>query len=289
MQSGTLCSGVLTALIWLLLVMTPTHVLAQEDGEEDRGLTQEELEEAFWPAWNQFIADITESSIHTNPDPWESWNRKVFVFNDTADRWVFKPVAKTYHLVTPDVVETGVDNVFANLFELSTIFNSLLQAKFGQAASDTGRFLINSTLGLAGLFDVATPLGLEKHNEDFGQTLGYWGVGSGPYLMVPFFGGYTLRSGAGSITHTFLTDPVHYIDPTFDRYATSAARLVAKRANLLAAEDLITGDRYSFIRDAYLQQREYLVNDGEVEDTFGEQDFEDDWLEQWDEPPPEQE
>lgn len=282
MRSGTPWRRSLAMLCLLLLSLQPLGGRAEDQPHLADGMNQEEIEEVFWPAWNKFVRDVTESSLHNNPDPWESWNRKVFAFNDTADRWVLKPVAKGYQWVTPDAVETGVSNVFANIFEITTIVNDLLQFKFSQAASDTGRFLVNSTVGLAGLFDVASAIGLEKHREDFGQTLGYWGVGSGPYVVMPFLGSYTLRSGTGGIVESQTTDLVHYVDPSRSRNQVRLTRIVSNRASLIAAESLITGDRYSFIRDAYLQQREYMVNDGVVEDTFGDEDFEDDWVEEWD-------
>lgn len=282
MRPGTPWSRVLPTLC-LLAFSFHAPISSAQDDQLLAAMDQEEIEETFWPAWNAFFKDITESSLHTNPDPWESWNRKVFVFNDTADRWVLKPVAKGYRWVMPDMLETGVSNVFSNLFEVTTITNDLLQGKFSQALSDSGRFLINSTIGLAGLFDVASPLGLDKHREDFGQTLGVWGVGSGPYIVVPFLGSYTLRSGAGGIAESQTTDLVQYIDPTRSRNQVWLGRIISNRANLIAAEQLITGDRYSFIRDAYLQQRDFLLKDGKVEDTFGDEDYEDDWVEEWDE------
>ena len=168
----------------------------QRDGEspqlEDNPQPEEESLR-FWEEWNAVIAELIRRELEA-PDPWESWNRKVYAFNDFADRIALRPVAKAYQWVTPAPVEQGIGNMFANLRDINTIINGLLQFKLAQAASDTGRVLLNSTVGLAGLFDVATPIGLKKHNEDFGQTLGYWGVGSGPYLVVPFLGSYTLQS-----------------------------------------------------------------------------------------------
>ena len=279
MRSGTLFSRALPLLVLLTSLTTAVPLAAQEEGaENDTGLEQID-DQSFWSSWRQFITDIKESNLNHNPDPWEGWNRKVYAFNDRADRWVLKPLAKGYQWITPDPVESGISNVFSNLLELRTIVNDLLQWKLAQGAADTGRFLINSTIGLVGIFDVASPLGLEKHNEDFGQTLGSWGVGSGPYMVVPFFGSYTLRSGTGAVIGTQTTHYTHFIDHARTRNQIYIVDVVDRRASLLAAEKLITGDRYTFIRDAYLQQREFLVNDGVVEDTFGEEDYEDDWLE----------
>jgi phospholipid-binding lipoprotein MlaA len=213
-----------------------------------------------------------QAEDYSERDPWEGLNRSIFAFNDTADKYVLKPIAKGYQWVTPDPVEEGVSNVFSNLWSLTTIVNDLLQLKFGQAAEDTGRFLVNSTVGLLGIFDVATPMGLEGSNEDFGQTLGYWGVNSGPYVVVPLFGPYTVRDGFGRLVDGN-TDPVAYIDDVPTRNQTFGVRVVSDRAGLLEAEKLITGDRYTFIRDAYLQRRDALVNDGVVEDNFGDEDF----------------
>lgn len=212
-----------------------------------------------------------------NRDPFEGVNRSIFAFNDKADQYVLKPLASGYRKITPDPVEEGVSNVFANLFEVTTIANGLLQGKFKQAGSDTGRFLINSTVGLFGIFDVATHLGLEKHDEDFGQTLGYWGVPSGPYIVVPLFGPYTIRSGVGDLIQTETTGYVKQFDHPRSRNQVYALDQIQARAKLLDAEELISGDRYIFIRDAYLQSRDSLVNDGVVEDTFGDESFDDDW------------
>lgn len=209
-----------------------------------------------------------------NPDPWESVNRKIYVFNDYADRYALKPVAKGYQAITPQFVEDGIHNVYANLGEVSTFLNSLLQAKFKNTAETGGRFLVNTTVGLVGFFDVASKMGLEQHNEDFGQTLGYWGVHPGPYLMVPLLGPRTLRDGFGSVADSY-SDPLPYaVDHVPTRNQLLGVRIIDSRAQLLRAEELISGDRYIFLRDAYLQRRQFLVNDGAVSDTFGNDDFE---------------
>lgn len=229
----------------------------------------------FWEKWNKAITTMVKKELET-PDPWEGWNRKVYAFNDVADRYFLTPVAKSYQWVTPDLVEKGVGNVFSNLREINTILNDLLQFKFKQAASDTGRFVVNTTVGLAGIFDVASPMGLEKNNEDFGQTLGYWGVGAGPYLVVPLLGSYNLRDGLGSVVDV-QTSYLGEIDHVPTRNQIWALSIIDNRARLFAAEELVTGDKYAFIRDAYLQRRRYLVKDGEVEDSFGEEDYEESW------------
>lgn len=243
----------------------------------------------FWDSWKKFAArhlplryiplgDTLEIIAAT--DPLESINRKVFIFNSEADRLLLAPVAKTYKQVTPNIVGQGIGNVFSNLQEVTTIFNDLLQGKFSHALTDSARLVVNSTLGIVGLFDVASDLGLEKHQEDFGQTLGFWDVPSGPYVMVPLFGPYTVRSGFGA----FADMELGYVNNTDDvslRNTLWAISTVHNRAQLLSAEELISGDRYTFIRDAYLQRREFLSFDGMlIEDDFGE-DEGDDW-DDWD-------
>lgn len=210
-----------------------------------------------------------------NPDPWEDMNRKIYAFNDVADKYVAKPVAETYQTVTPDFLERGIDNVFGNLRELLNIVSDLAQFKFKAAASDGGRFLINSTVGIAGFFEVASHVGLEKRTEDFGQVLGYWGVGPGPYLMLPILGPSTVRDAGAAVVDAQI-DAISQVDHVRTRNQLRILDLINTRANLLASESLLSGDRYTFLRDAYLQRRQYLINDGEpVQDSFGEEEFED--------------
>ncbi len=214
----------------------------------------------------QAFADSTENA----QDPWEGFNRKVFVFNDTLDTYALKPVAKGYRAVTPDPVEDGISRMFSNLGEIVNVLNDVLQGKFSQAGNDTGRFLVNTTVGLVGFFDVAKDFGMPKSDgEDFGQTLGVWGVNDGPYVVLPLLGPSTLRDApARFVDH--LVNPVNEIDDIPTRNTIYGVDIVSTRADLLKAEELIKGDKYSFIRDVYLQRREYLLNDGEVEDDFGE-------------------
>jgi phospholipid-binding lipoprotein MlaA len=257
--------------------------LPKDESTEKISSTDEVMgeENTFWQTWFEFVHDVpgyfpVAMEKIKEPDPLESLNRKVFAFNDVADRYVLKPVAKSYQWVTPDPVEKGVSNVFSNLLEVTTIANDLLQLKGIKAIEDTGRFFINSTIGVLGIFDVASHMGLLKNDEDFGQTLGYWGVGSGPYVVVPLLGSYTFRSGLGAFADVN-TDLLDYVDHIPTRNQAWALRVVDTRKNLFAAEKLITGDRYTFIRDAYLQQRESLVVDGAIQkDSFGEEDF-DSW------------
>jgi phospholipid-binding lipoprotein MlaA len=195
-------------------------------------------------------------------DPLESFNRGVYVFNDTLDKAVIKPVAQGYSTVTPTPVKNMVNNFFSNLDDVVVTVNDLLQFKFRQAASDGSRVAFNSTFGVFGLFNVVDKL--EKHNEDFGQTLGYWGVPSGPYLMLPFFGPSSIRDGSGLYADSF----VSVIGRTKNMSARNRdwlAEGVNTRAGLLEGEKVLDEaiiDRYSFIRDAYLQRRQSLVYDG---------------------------
>jgi phospholipid-binding lipoprotein MlaA len=199
-------------------------------------------------------------------DPLESFNRAAFEFNESLDNAVLKPVAQGYVKVAPEFVRSGIGNVFENVSDVATAVNNLLQGKVANAASDTGRVLVNTTLGIFGLWDVASPLGLEKHNEDFGQTLGKWGVGSGPYLVLPLLGPSTVRDGLGRIADSPL-GYWPYVDPVGTRNSLYVTDAINTRARLLGAgETLDTAalDKYTFLRDAYLQRRLNQVFDGKV-------------------------
>lgn len=199
-----------------------------------------------------------------NPkDPLESLNRKVFAFNDAVDNYALQPVAKGYVAATPLPVRSGISNFFANLEDAWIGANSLLQGKLANAGSDVGRLLINSTVGILGLFDVASELGLEKHEEDLGQTLGVWGLGSGPYLVLPLMGPTTLRDSA-NFASSFV-DPVQSVERVATRNVIRAVKLVDTRAQLLDAGralDEAAIDKYAFMRDFYLKRRRSLIFDG---------------------------
>lgn len=215
-----------------------------------------------------------EPGQEPNPDPWESWNRPVSSFNDAVDGVVLKPLATGYRTVMPDAGEEAVDRFFDNLAEVSNAVNNLLQGEPVEAAQSTGRLLLNSTLGIGGLFEVASSMGLRKGDvEDFGQTLAVWGVKSGPYLVLPILGPSTLRDTPALAADWYL-DPVSHIEKDKVRSPLAAADLVQTRASFLDSEALISGDRYTFIRDAYLQRREYMIRDGAIDDDFD--DFLDD-------------
>jgi phospholipid-binding lipoprotein MlaA len=165
-------------------------------------------------------------------------------------------------------VRIGINNFFSNLDEIPNAVNSLLQGKIGQAANDTGRFIVNSVFGLGGVFDIATDAGMQpSQGEDFGQTLAVWGVSEGPYLMLPFLGPSTLRDAPSNVLDSFL-DPFAYNDNYGMRASIKAIDIVALRAELLGIDDVMSGDKYIFVRDVYLQNREYVITDGAIEDDF---------------------
>lgn len=205
------------------------------------------------------------ASTYDNPqDPYEGYNRAMYTFNDTLDKAVIKPVAQGYDFVVPEPISWGISNFFSNLNEITVIINDLLQGKFEQAAHDAGRFGLNSTVGVFGIFDVAGHAGYKKNNEDFGQTLGVWGAEPGAYVVLPLFGPRTVRDSFGLVGDMF-TDPVMYVEGDDARLALAGTRLIDMRANLLKAGKVLseaTDDEYAYVRDAYLQRRQYLVYDG---------------------------
>ncbi|MBI2296016.1 MAG: VacJ family lipoprotein [Betaproteobacteria bacterium] len=200
-----------------------------------------------------------------NPrDPLEPINRGIYHFNDGVDNLIVKPAAEIYRGVLPQVVRTGVSNFFSNISDVIVALNNLLQGKVTQAVSDVGRIVVNTTAGLLGVIDVATEIGLEKHQEDFGQTLGYWGIGDGPYLVIPFLGPSTLRDAVG-LVGDWKTSPITYVDPTRDRNALYGLWFLNRRSELLETSKILETaalDPYEFVRDAYLQRRRNLVHDG---------------------------
>jgi phospholipid-binding lipoprotein MlaA len=202
----------------------------------------------------------------TNPaDPWEVYNRHMFDINDRVDRAVFKPVAQAYEAVLPQDVRVCVNNMFLNLLEPVNAINNLLQGKPSEAMSDLCRLAVNSTVGLFGCFDVAAKAGAPRSNEDFGQTLGRWGLQPGPYFVLPLLGPSSVRDTFGRLFDFLGTDPLWYIQDIPVRNTLVGVRLVDTRASLLPAEKVLEAaalDRYQFIRDAYLQLRRNLVYDG---------------------------
>lgn len=207
--------------------------------------------------------DLTEGDDAR--DPLERVNRAIYKFNDRLDRTILKPVARGYRYVLPDPVEHSISRFFNNLFMPTVVVNDLLQAKFSQSAADSGRFMVNTTVGIAGLFDVARHMGLEPHDEDFGQTLAVWGVGEGPYLVLPVLGPRTLRDGAGLVVD-LATHPVSYIKDSADSWGMWLFGLIDTRAGLLGVSSVLEQaagqDEYLFVREAYRQRRNNLVYDG---------------------------
>jgi phospholipid-binding lipoprotein MlaA len=200
-------------------------------------------------------------------DPWERMNRTTFKVNMAVDHAIARPVARTYEKITPRVVRTGVSNLLDNLFYPVTMANDLLQLKFKSFGQDTGRFLVNTTIGIGGLFDPATRAGLPKNQEDLGQTFGHWGAKPGPYLMIPILGPSDVRDGIGRVGDIWLSPP-HYIDNNYISYGLWGLGVLDARYRLLPQDKLLDEayDPYTFLKNAYLQRREYLVTDGKVSD-----------------------
>jgi phospholipid-binding lipoprotein MlaA len=210
---------------------------------------------------------LPPNSVRSPQDPWESWNRGVYKFNDAVDRGIVKPVTRTYVRVVPKPVRTGIHNFFANLDTPTTMVNDVLQGKFLAAGNDLGRFLLNSTFGLGGILDPATSAGLARNDEDFGQTLGKWGVHAGPFVELPILGPSDLRDAPAKLVDTY-SNPRQYIKNTYVKYGLYLPYLVDIRAELLPLDDTLKNvyDPYAFIRDAYLQRRAYLISDGKIKD-----------------------
>ena len=201
-----------------------------------------------------------------NPrDPIEGFNRAIFDINDGLDKALIKPVAQGYEAALPAPVRRGVTNFFSNIDDVFIAVNNLLQGKLPEAISDVGRVAVNTTIGLLGVMDVATDFGLEKHDEDFGQTFGRWGVGDGPYLVLPLFGPSTVRDAFGRAIDVHV-DPVNNLNNISSRNVLVATRGLNDRSSLLSADKIVEEaalDRYAYMRDAYLQRRRYRIYDGE--------------------------
>ena len=223
---------------------------------------------------------ISNNGYSSDNDPLEPMNRAIFGFNEVVDDNILEPVAKGYRYVTPDPVERSVSNFFNNLGEINTIINSALQMKLDKTITSSSRLAINSTVGVLGLFDVATSLGIQREKEDFGQTLGFYGIPSGPYLVLPFFGPSSFRDAPGFYADVMMEksiSPVYTELHHEERQAIQATNVIDTRANLLKATkilDTAAKDKYIFLRESYLQRRAKLVTDGK-----DVQDFEIDVLE----------
>jgi phospholipid-binding lipoprotein MlaA len=211
-----------------------------------------------------FISGCASLTSQKENDPLEPMNRVVHSFNEKADEYVMEPVAKGYQAITPDSVDNGITNFFRNLDDVVVFVNDILQLKFKQAGSDGGRFLVNTTVGVLGFMDVATDMGMPKHNEDFGQTLGAYGVGTGPYIVLPFLGPSNLRDTVGVYADTFV-DPIFGFKGSDALWAVMGVKYTDLRADLITTKNVLDEaslDQYEFLRSGFFQRREYLVYDG---------------------------
>ena len=218
-----------------------------------------------------------------NPDdPYESYNRSMFAFNETVDKYALKPMAEGYNFIMPNFASKGVSNFFSNVDDIVVFFNQLLQFKLTEAAATSARFVFNTTFGLLGLIDVATHMDLPKNNEDFGQTLANWGLDRGPYIVLPFIGPSTIRDTAGLAVDWTYFDPIFKRQTLNQSLVTLTIKYVDIRAGLLKATNILddtVDDKYSYIRDAWLQRRQFLIYDGNPPEEFtDEQLFGDDDL-----------
>lgn len=210
-------------------------------------------------------ASIPAGTERSPQDPWEPFNRSVFEFNEGLDAYLLKPVVAGYRFVLPEFVRDGIYNFFSNYNDIYTALFNLLQGKPGYAFNDFMRVVVNTTMGLGGLLDLATPGGLEKHKEDWGQTLGVWGVPSGPYVVLPFFGPSNVRDTVGTVADLESDYLFSYVKDIGLRNSITGLRVVNARNTYYEAGDLLDGaaiDKYSFMRDAYIQRREYQINEG---------------------------
>lgn len=203
-------------------------------------------------------------------DPLEGYNRVMYSFNDTVDSAIIKPAAQGYDFIMPAPVSKGVSNFFSNLDDISVVINDVLQFKFMQAFHDTSRLTINTTVGILGLMDIASDFGYKKHNEDFGQTLGAWGLGTGPYIVLPLLGPSDMRDTVG-LVGDYYTNPVTYVKGPAARNPFVITNIIDTRARILSAEKIVDEaafDEYTFVREAYLQRRQNLVHDGNPPEEF---------------------
>jgi phospholipid-binding lipoprotein MlaA len=226
------------------------------------------------------VLAVSGCATQANKDPLEGMNRGIYKFNDVADRYAIKPVATAYKTVAPTPIRKGFNNFFNNLGSITTVLNDLLQLKFSNAFTDAGRFIINSTFGLAGFIDVASMDNIPNHKEDFGQTLGYWGMKDSAYLVLPFIGPSTIRDTGGLVFDTVTTDPItytHNIGEIRLHNQLRAAQLIDRRTELLDAKDIADDaslDPYAFTRDAFLQRRANLIADGAESNKPADDGFE---------------
>ena len=219
------------------------------------------------------FSQLSFSSEKDNSDPFESFNRKTHAFNMTLDDWGIRPIAETYDFIIPDFVQIGFSNLFDNLGTPVSAANNLMQLKPLGFVSESSRFILNSTMGIFGLFDVASEFGIPERNEDFGQSLGSLGIESGAYVGIPFFGPSSIRDGISLAPNYYLRPDLIRLEDSKSDLALNGLSLVNLRAGLLGISDLSGNDQYSFYRDAYLQRREYEIRDGELEESLFDDDF----------------
>lgn len=233
---------------------------------------------SHWPVLALLLVLCTSSAARgaTADDPLESLNRTIFAFNDGADIVVLRPVATLYTRVVPKPARQGVNNFFRHLYDVNGLLNATLQGRFELAMDTAGRLLINSTLGFFGFFDVASDMGIKRYQTDFGHTLAIWGAPRGPYVMLPILGPRTARASVGTLVDGFVS-PMSQVTPYEAEWSLRSMDVLNDRVQLLGADQLISGDRYIFLRDVYLQRRAALMNDGVVVDDFSE--FDADWEE----------
>lgn len=231
-------------------------------------------------ATNKTIDDDFDRAEVIEVDPYEELNRKIFGFNTNVDKYLTRPISDAYLWITPQFVQTGIANFFNNLQDINVILNDVMQGKIQQGAEDSGRFLVNTTVGLAGLMDVAVELGLDKNNEDFAQTLAVWGVPQGPYLIIPLLGSMTTRGVPGAVFDT-VANPGTYIG-----FPIQIVQMLNARANAKGALQFIDEaalDSYVFTRESFLQYRKHLITDGNAEfmdDALDMEEnfYDDEWL-----------
>jgi phospholipid-binding lipoprotein MlaA len=214
-------------------------------------------------------ATYSSNSFSDSSDPWQAVNKPVFAMNDAIDSVLFKPLARGYDAVTPMPIKTGVTNFFSNLNEIDNAINNLFQGKPKQFATSIGRLTVNTTIGIGGIFDVASYMGLTHAPEDFGQTIGMLGAGSGPYVILPLLGSSSVRDIPGRILSMYV-NPLAWLDDVSFRNTMVGINAIDTRSNLLAKEDIaseISKDKYTLYRDAYLEEREFQISDGNINDS----------------------
>jgi len=216
-----------------------------------------------------FIGGCATTGSGDPRDPFEGFNRGVYSFNQAVDDALFDPLGKLYRTITPELVDKGITNFFRNLNDIAVVVNDFLQLKVNQAFSDVSRIVLNSTIGLAGFFDVSTPIGFPKHDEDFGQTLAFWGAGSGPYIMLPLFGPTTVRDAAGLAVDRGVLNPVFYVDAAELKAGLLTLNYIDFKSDLLSGKKLLGEaalDEYEFLKNAYFEKRANQISDGAAPD-----------------------